>query len=47
MLSERTVDAHLRSVFTKLALPESPHDNRRVHAVLMWCDAQQERIRAS
>ena len=47
VLSERTVDAHLRSVFTKLALPESPHDNRRVHAVLMWCDAQQERIRAS
>lgn len=47
VLSERTVDAHLRSVFTKLALPESPHDNRRVHAVLTWHDAHQERIRAN
>ena len=47
VLSERTVDAHLRSVFSKLALPESPHDNRRVHAVLTWHDAHQEGIRAS
>lgn len=47
VLSERTVDAHLRSVFTKLALPESPHDNRRVHAVLTWRDAHRERARAS
>jgi DNA-binding NarL/FixJ family response regulator len=36
VLSERTVDAHLRSIFTKLDLPEGPHDNRRVHAVLTW-----------
>jgi DNA-binding NarL/FixJ family response regulator len=36
VLSERTVDAHLRSIFTKLELPEGPHDNRRVHAVLSW-----------
>lgn len=47
VLSERTVDAHLRSIFTKLALPESPHDNRRVHAVLAWHGAQEERLRAS
>ncbi|HOB79073.1 MAG TPA: helix-turn-helix transcriptional regulator [Ornithinibacter sp.] len=47
VLSERTVDAHLRSVFSKLALPESPHDNRRVHAVLTWHDAHREGIRAS
>jgi DNA-binding CsgD family transcriptional regulator len=36
VLSERTVDAHLRSVFAKLALPEGPLENRRVHAVLAW-----------
>lgn len=36
VLSERTVDAHLRSVFSKLALPDSTHANRRVHAVLAW-----------
>lgn len=40
VLSERTVEAHLRSVFTKLALPESPLDNRRVHAVIAWHQAQ-------
>lgn len=39
VLSERTVDAHLRSVFAKLDLPEGPLDNRRVHAVLAWRDA--------
>lgn len=32
VLSERTVDAHLRSVFTKLDLPEGQAHNRRVHA---------------
>ena len=36
VLSERTVDAHLRSVFTKLDLPEGPTENRRVHAALAW-----------
>jgi DNA-binding CsgD family transcriptional regulator len=41
VLSERTVDAHLRSVFAKLALPEGPLDNRRVHAVLAWREALQ------
>lgn len=35
-LSQRTVDAHLRSVFVKLGLPEGPTENRRVHAVLAW-----------
>ena len=32
MVSQRTVDAHLRSVFTKLDLPEGPTRNRRVLA---------------
>jgi DNA-binding CsgD family transcriptional regulator len=44
VVSERTVDAHLRSVFTKLDLPEGPTQNRRVHAVISWREA---RARAS
>lgn len=34
VLSERTVDAHLRSIFSKLDLPGD--ENRRVHAALTW-----------
>ena len=41
-LSDRTVDAHLRSVFAKLTLPESPAENRRVHAAVMWHRASAE-----
>lgn len=41
VLSERTVDAHLRSVFTKLALPEGRLENRRVHAARVWREAAQ------
>ncbi len=33
-LGERTVEAHVRSVFTKLGLPPGPEVNRRVLAVL-------------
>ena len=36
VLSERTIDAHLRSVFGKLELPDSKHDNRRVQAAAIW-----------
>jgi DNA-binding CsgD family transcriptional regulator len=36
VLSERTVDAHLRSVFGKLEMPDSRHDNRRVQAAAIW-----------
>jgi DNA-binding NarL/FixJ family response regulator len=34
-LSERTVEAHVRHVLTKLAMPDTEDDHRRVHAVLL------------
>lgn len=36
VVSRRTVDAHLRSVFTKLGIEADPDDNQRVLAVLSW-----------
>src|SRR5262249_47729989 len=33
-LSHRTVEAHVRSIFSNLDLPTTPNDNRRVRAVL-------------
>lgn len=36
VLSQRTVDAHLRSAFAKLDLPQGPEHNRRVHAAVAW-----------
>lgn len=36
VLSERTVDAHLRSVFAKMDLPDGSEHNRRVSAVVAW-----------
>jgi DNA-binding NarL/FixJ family response regulator len=35
-ISERTVDAHLRSVFVKLGLAPNAEENRRVRAALTW-----------
>ena len=35
-LSPKTVEAYVRSVFTKLGLTASPDDNRRVLAVLAF-----------
>lgn len=43
VLSERTVDAHLRSVFDKLELPGSRHDNRRIQAAAVWAQESAER----
>jgi DNA-binding CsgD family transcriptional regulator len=38
VVSERTVDAHLRAVFGKLELPQGPETNRRVQAARRWLD---------
>ena len=35
-ISDRTVEAHVRQIFTKLGLDESPESNRRVLAVLTY-----------
>jgi DNA-binding NarL/FixJ family response regulator len=40
-LSERTVEAHMRSVFTKLDPPDDGSTNRRVRAVIAWLEARQ------
>jgi len=38
-VSEGTVEKHVASIFTKLDLPESPSDHRRVLAVLRFLDS--------
>jgi DNA-binding NarL/FixJ family response regulator len=39
-LSERTIEAHVKSIFSKLDLPRAPDDNRRVLAVVKYLDAR-------
>jgi DNA-binding NarL/FixJ family response regulator len=39
-LSAKTIEGHVASIFTKLGLPPSPDDNRRVLAVLAWMRSQ-------
>ena len=38
VLSERTVEAHVRSILTKLDISDDPAGNRRVQAVIRWLD---------
>lgn len=40
-LSERTVEAHVRHLLTKLNMPDSEDDHRRVQAVLAHLSATQ------
>jgi DNA-binding NarL/FixJ family response regulator len=37
-LSPKTVATHVAHIFTKLDLPDSANDNRRVHAVLAYLE---------
>jgi DNA-binding NarL/FixJ family response regulator len=39
-LTEGTVEKHVRSILTKLDLPEAPDDHRRVRAVITFLDAR-------
>lgn len=40
VISRRTVDAHLRSIFTKLGIEADPDGNQRVLAALDWLSSQ-------
>ena len=39
--SAKTLETHIRSIFTKLDLPADPADHRRVAAVVRWLHARQ------
>ena len=41
-LSERTVEAHVRHLLTKLDMPDSEDDHRRVQAVLTYLQAHRD-----
>lgn len=43
-LSEKTVEAHVRSIFTKLNLYPDPGEHRRVLAVLAFLRSQADQV---
>jgi DNA-binding NarL/FixJ family response regulator len=38
-ITDGTVEKHVRSILSKLNLPDTPEDHRRVRAVIMYLDA--------
>jgi DNA-binding NarL/FixJ family response regulator len=43
VISLNTAETHIQRIFTKLGLPDTAFDNRRVHAVLTWLHDPRER----
>lgn len=43
VISLNTVETHIQRIFTKLGLPDTAKDNRRVHAALTWLHNSTER----
>jgi DNA-binding NarL/FixJ family response regulator len=39
-MSPKTVESHVRAIFTKLDLAENPDEHRRVAAVVRWLHAE-------